>query len=88
MTYVATIFDRTTGESRDVPFDDEWEGSKYLWSEGNYACDCNRGLLFYGPENDPDAPCNDDWPGRFLVTKIVAGGQVVYGEHVQDESHS
>ena len=30
-----------------------WEEDEFLWTEGNYACDCNRALLFFGFDNFP-----------------------------------
>ena len=27
-------------------YDHPWTGLEYMWSEGNYACDCNRELYF------------------------------------------
>lgn len=47
---------------------------QFLWDDGNYACDCNRGLFFYGEE----------WEGgcgtvRFVIEKAVIRetGQVI-----------
>lgn len=35
--------------------------SDYIWTEGNYACDCNRALFFARAHNepDPDVECGD-----------------------------
>ena len=51
----------------------------YLWSDGNFGCDCNRSLFFaraVGAE-EIDAPCGQT---QFEVEKIVdrASGAVVY----------
>ena len=62
-----TLRDNRTGEERTVPtwglrlasepgslgeeFGDE-VGMAYIWVEGNYSCDCNRGLVWYS------------WPGE------------------------
>lgn len=48
---VAHIRNNATGEIRKHPDNaiietGESEPSDYMWSEGNYACDCNRGLFF------------------------------------------
>ncbi len=55
------ILDTLTGETRVYTHAFPWgEGSDYLWSEGNYGCDCNRHLFFCraidAPE-DEDRPC-------------------------------
>ena len=31
----------------------EWRGS-FIWEEGNYGCDCNRGIFLYGRDSDID----------------------------------
>ena len=58
-----------------------WEtdfSGEYLWSEGNYSCDCNRALFFgyaEGGEGD-ECPCGD---GGYSV-RIIAkhDGQELY----------
>lgn len=48
MKYTAYITQEDTGETVMVPFETDYpESLDYLWSEGNYACDCNRSLFFY-----------------------------------------
>lgn len=44
MSYVVAIRNNATGEIRNrVVADLEWnEGSIFLWTEGNFSCDCNR----------------------------------------------
>lgn len=39
------LTDTTTGEERVWTQDDDWYGD-FIWSDGNYACDCNRHLFF------------------------------------------
>jgi hypothetical protein len=53
----------------------------YGWSDGNYACDCNRGLFFARAvgEEDPDVECGE------VVYKIdcikdAETGEVLYTE--------
>lgn len=38
------------------------EGVEYMWTEGNYSCDDNRGMFVAEVlgEPDPDYPCGDD----------------------------
>lgn len=55
--------------------------SDFMWSEGNYACDCNRGLFFERARGKEvvDSPCGS---GRFVVEKIIrlSDGKTVYSE--------
>lgn len=65
-----------TGEIRE--FHDEWYGSDFIWSEGNFACDCNRALFFArakGEDEPEETPCGDD---RYTILKIICEGVVVY----------
>lgn len=60
----------------------EDDTTKFLWSEGNYSCDCNRRLLFdraAGCEDDASwaVPCTD---GLFSVRVTRADGSVLYSE--------
>lgn len=53
--------------------------SSYLWSDGNYGCDCNRALFFAraAGEEDPDddeSPCGD---AAYRV-RITEDGREVY----------
>jgi hypothetical protein len=55
----------------------------YPWRDGNFSCDCNRGLFFARAKGeDPEwnaFACGD---GRYRVEKIVrvSDGQQVYSE--------
>ncbi len=59
--YIIILKDRETEEIKDIEY--EWNGSEEsldcYWQEGNYACDCNRFLVFY---NDYDVlhPCGHE----------------------------
>lgn len=60
--YRVLLRDNQTGEERWWKEDDLlWEEhSDYLWTEGNYACDCNRQLFFEragGHVPDDGYPC-------------------------------
>ncbi len=52
ITLEVTLRDTTTGKS--VVYPDTWENddfrelANFIWSEGNYSCDCNRSLFMYG----------------------------------------
>lgn len=83
--YVATIIDTQTGES--VQYDcsklDWYDGddgsSEFWWTEGNFSCDCNRGLSFYRAkhkaEPDDELGCG---AGRYRVPFVtLSDGRVV-----------
>lgn len=44
------------------PFDEvDAEAVEYLFTEGNYSCDCNRSLLLRrGGHDVPEMPCGED----------------------------
>lgn len=51
MSYQVKIIDTKTGEARMHTMDLNWfhedgAGSEYWWTDGNFGCDCNRGLEF------------------------------------------
>lgn len=47
-----TMVSRFWCEDQSEPWNDET--SDFLWSEGNYACDCNRSLFFNRAGDEPD----------------------------------
>jgi hypothetical protein len=64
MSYKVAIRNNETGEVRihndTLNWDDE--ACEYMWTDGNYGCDCNRHLFFErsaGREPDEDRPCGD-----------------------------
>jgi hypothetical protein len=67
----------TTGE--DHP--DSGNFNDFIWSEGNYSCDCNRCLFLWNWDDSKDLPCNTEEP-RIIVDKIVRTdtGATVYTE--------
>lgn len=74
------ITEAATGQTAfvdDGPFDDVTE---YMWSEGNFSCDCNRLLFFIdalGLSDTEDSECSD---GKFWVTVYDDNGKQVYNE--------
>ncbi len=69
---------RSDHETRD----DEGRFNDYIWSEGNFACDCNRHDFFEeaaGGESHDDVPCSD---GRFIIESITDAltGELLYYE--------
>lgn len=68
--YSVVIRNIATGEERIITQDGAWnDAADFLWSEGNYACDCNRALFFYnwGPESE-DRDCGDS---AFSIPTII-----------------
>ncbi len=62
MSYSVHLTNTKTLEERTYRMDMDWEpaeGSEYLWSEGQFACDCNRGIFFCyaAGENDTGTDC-------------------------------
>lgn len=87
---------RPDGEERDYKFESvhEWgapigdhiqdnaDVDRWMWSEGNYACDCNRASFFAdaGGEPDPDVQCGDD---NYIVVWIkTPDGKIVYSDEI------
>lgn len=70
MTVRVAIRDNRSGETRVYtnPDDTWWRHSEFFWTEGNFACDCNRDLVFKWAagidtdqeDEDDDEPCGDD----------------------------
>lgn len=60
--YLVAIRHNPTGEVRMYRNDMSWEGDEdrdhWMWTEGNYGCDCNRHLFFIR------AAGNDEWEDR------------------------
>jgi hypothetical protein len=87
---VARIRHEATGQIRYYDCDQilepgERDPNDYIWSEGNYACDCNRMIFFNrgsGVEIDFDSTvCSD---GAFAVQLInPMTGRVYYDEFEQ-----
>jgi hypothetical protein len=71
--YKVLLKDNNTGEERWYKYDFEWDhdgADEYMWTDGNYGCDCNRHLFFgraIGQEPREDYPC-----GKTRYTAICA----------------
>ncbi len=58
MAYIIEIRKNSTGEVRLIKQGMKWhENSEFFWTEGNYACDCNRHNEFVGGEGGLEFPC-------------------------------
>lgn len=81
---VAEILNIKTGEIRiyDMPDCKDEDANTFIWEEGNFSCDCNRGIFFdraTGEEkDDSDYPCGDDSYAVLSVKKTT--GEVFYYE--------
>jgi hypothetical protein len=69
---------------KTVEFDDEGseESFFFLWTEGNYSCDCNRDLFFHRvsqPDYYEDHPCGDS-EYRLNWVRDLSTGEVLYPE--------
>jgi hypothetical protein len=74
-----------TGEKVSFPDSREWDGD-YMWSMGNYSCQCNRALFFErngGSEitEDDEAECGH---GAFSV-RITEDGELLYEDNGSPE---
>lgn len=58
--YSVNIKNNSTSEVRKVDFNLPWnnDSSHFLWTQGNYSCDCNKHLFFSNSEED--FKCGDD----------------------------
>jgi hypothetical protein len=60
VSYSVTIIRNSDGERATISHDGDWdEGAEFIWSEGNYSCDCNRAIFFARERDEPDPwpPC-------------------------------
>ena len=63
-------------EATPFDWDDADPDADFVWSEGNYACDCNRRIFFHGGKMDPHLnPCGST---EFSVRLRDEAGKVVY----------
>jgi hypothetical protein len=51
----------------------------FMWSEGNYSCDCNRSLFLWDWDRDKDLPCSQP-DGRIVVDSLRVDGVERYRE--------
>jgi len=45
-----TLKDTKTGSVKDAGIG--WDGSYWSWTDGNYGCDCNKALAFFGRDDE------------------------------------
>jgi len=77
--YTVLLRNNETGEEVTYTHSVEWDDvSHYLWTDGNYACDCNRSDFFAqakGIPEDPSKGCGHDKYSAFYAT--LANGERV-----------
>jgi len=54
----------------------------YLWSEGNYSCDCNRAIFFWraGPKDEPEPEIERCSNKDYWVEIRELDGTLVYAD--------
>lgn len=61
-----------TGEVVEVDHGEVWgDSADYLWTDGNWGCDCNRALLFARAKGLPEPaerPCGED---RYIAIRAI-----------------
>lgn len=62
-------------------FDEYGSFHDFIWSEGNYSCDCNRALFFYRAKDMPD-PEDRDCGEELYSVRITrkSTGEILYDE--------
>ena len=72
MPYEVRIRKNDSGEVRSYIDDGEWdETGHYIWTEGNWQCDCNREHFFWIAGDDDDEP-EPKGPGRCSNGRFTA----------------
>lgn len=73
MPYFIWIKNNETGEIRRYESSEEF--SEFMWSEGNYACDCNRGLFFervkYEEKNELNWELPECGDTKYSITNVL-----------------
>lgn len=84
--YTVAVTDTSTGETRSYVDPDAWgrEIDRYMWEDGNWACDCVRARSFAeaAGEPNPELKCGCE---RFTVVISDAAGKVVYRDYEHDD---
>ncbi len=63
----------TGQEKRYVHELDSPAQAQWMWTEGNFACDCNRSIFLLGRDVSDTLPCNSDNPTIELIELVVDG---------------
>lgn len=86
------IRNNATGEVRryyDDYFNPDPEtGSRYIWTEGNYGCDCNRSLFFARAADEEDPEDLDCEGGVFTAIRAHCDNGTVMELDGEDADHA
>jgi hypothetical protein len=78
--YNVHLRNNETGEVRVYREDSVWNGTnEFMWSEGNFSCDCNRAMMFQraiDEEQTWDHDCGDQ--GYSVLRIVLPDGREVY----------
>jgi len=81
---VVHIRDNETGEVRQYEDEQIWRDGDvcaFIWSEGNFGCDCNRQLFFWRAAGEPEHDDYECGHSKFSVRIInPVDGSVIYDE--------
>ena len=72
MSYAVHLRRNADGVVRVITEDDAWdETADYIWTDGNFGCDCNRALLFARAAGEPDPENSACGETAFAAIKAV-----------------
>lgn len=84
MTLSITILESSTGrvvQYVDTFPDNDDDSVLWMWSEGNYSCDCNRGRWFKGAVGDTDAEtCEFECDGGVYKAMVIRDGRILFND--------
>lgn len=73
-TVVARLREQSTGEVRPFQYevkDEHVDGVYFIWTDGNYGCDCNRAAFFHRDDEEFDDECGDE---RYALLSLTVDG--------------
>jgi hypothetical protein len=77
---IISIIRNSDGLLRTYVEDFEWLG-EYIWAEGNFSCDCNRGLFFDRAGGDePEWAAHDCGETGYSIRICDEDGNILYDE--------
>ena len=75
--YKIALRNNKTGEVRLSQHDFPWDGTQeYIWSHGNYSCDCNRALFYYDWGKEADEHECGDSAFSALYVELPSGARI------------
>jgi len=78
--YELYLIDAKTRKETLIERVENWDDVEYIWTEGNYSCDCSRYHFFYPEDKDwENQPCGDI---RFALL-VKKNGNVCYEEIIE-----